>query len=186
MGDQPGSAPETHNEKSASRLRQDQLDDFARRYGLALSRYFRKRGCQEATVDDLVQEVFTRLAGRASGAAIENAEAYLMRTASSVWRDFLRKRQSRSHASHIEYDDDTHALEDFSAEHVYESKETIHQVLAVLNELPVRTRQAFVLCRIEGMKQKAVAKRLGVSVSSVEKHMVKAIAHLADRFGDKS
>ena len=54
-------------------------------------------------------------------------------------------------------------------------------LLDALEELPPRTRQVFVLCRIEGMRQKGVAKRLGVSVSAIEKHMIKAIAHLSMR-----
>ena len=159
------------------------MDEFARLYSIALLRYFRKRGCQKATVDDLVQEVFTRLAGRASGNKIQNPEAYLMQTASSVWKDFLRKRQTHFHVNHVEYEEKIHAVQDLSPEKIYEDKEKINQLISVLNELPTRTRQVFVLCRIEGMKHKLVAKRLEVSVSSVEKHMVKAITHLTQCFG---
>ena len=57
--------------------------------------------------------------------------------------------------------------------------------MATLDELPERTRQVFVLCRVEGIRQKNVARRLGVSVSAVEKHMIRAIAHLATSLGDR-
>jgi RNA polymerase sigma-70 factor (ECF subfamily) len=59
-------------------------------------------------------------------------------------------------------------------------------VFAVLQQMPTRTRQVFVLCRVEGLRQKAVAQRLGVSVSSIEKHMIKAIAYLARNLGRKA
>ena len=57
--------------------------------------------------------------------------------------------------------------------------------MTALNALPDRTRQVFVLCRVEGMRHRTVARRLGVSVSSVDKHMMKAIAHLAESLDDE-
>lgn len=175
----------TSIDTSGRELSAAQLDQFVRLYSVALMRYFRKRGCQNATIDDLVQDVFTRLAGRASGGKIKNPEAYLMQTASNVWRDFLRKRQTHAYSTHVEYEEQDHAIADFSPEHIYEDKENIARLLDVLNELPVRTRHVFVLCRMEGMQQKLVARRLSISVSSVEKHMVKAIAYLTQNFGDE-
>lgn len=161
------------------------LDEFARRYTPALRRYFRKRESRQADVDDLVQEVFVRLAGRSSGAAIERPEVYLLRTAGNVWRDFLRKKKTHLAGVHDEYRDDLYPLEDRSPEHVVQGQQTVEAVISALNELPDRTRQVFVLCRVEGMRQQAVASRLGVSISSVEKHMIKAVAHLADCLGNR-
>jgi len=47
--------------------------------------------------------------------------------------------------------------------------------------LPERTRDIFILFRVEKMRQAEIAKRLGVSVSAVEKHVIRAAAHLARR-----
>lgn len=162
-----------------------QLKDFARLYSKALMNYFTRHGCQKATADDLVQEVFIRLAGRVSGGEIEKPEAYLMRTASNVWRDFMRKRRTHAHSKHSEYDEENHSLSDFSPEDSYEVQETIHRLLEVLKDMPPRTRQVFLLCRYEGMKQEAVAKRLGVTPGCVSKQMAKAITYLALCFGDQ-
>lgn len=161
----------------------DQLESLAHLYTPALKRYFTRRNCQQATVDDLVQEVFVRLAGRVSGGEIDNPEAYIIRTASNVWRDFLRKRTTHAHTAHIEYIEDDHAVPDVSPADTYEGKETIHQLMEALRGLPPRTRQVFILCRYEGMKQKDVAKRLGVSKGCVSKQMLKAITYLAICFG---
>jgi len=162
-----------------------QLDDFARKYTPALTRYFRKRAPQPADVDDLIQEVFSRLARRVEGSSIEQPESYLLRAAGNVWRDYLRKRQTHAEASHDEFRDEQHAREENSPEHVLQGRQAVELVISALNELPQRTCQVFVLCRIEGMGHRAVAKRLGVSVSSIEKHMMKAIAHLAIRLGNR-
>lgn len=169
---------------SAVRLSDDELAYLARQYGDPLRRYFLKKGVQPATADDLVQDVLLRIAGRGSGPEIENPEAYLMRAASSVWNDFWRKRGARAHSSHVEFEDYVHGYEEVSPERVYEGRETVQRVIAALEELEDRPRQIFFLCRFEGMKQRVVAKRLKISQSLVEKEMMKAIAHLADRFGD--
>ena len=115
---------------------------------------------------------------------IENPEAYLMQTASSVWNDHWRKRHVRAHGAHVEYEDPRHSYEELSPDRVYEGKERIAQVIEALKALDARPRQVFFLRRFEGMSQKEVAARLGVSVSLVEKEMMRAIAHVADWFGD--
>lgn len=166
-------------------LSSEQLADLNARFSRVLKQYFVRRNCQPATAEDLAQDVFVRLASRAATTEIENIEAYLMQTASSVWKDHCRRRQSRAHSAHIEFDDPQHGFEELSPDRVYEGRETIARVLEALNALDERPRQVFFLRRFEGMSQKEVAKRLGVSVSLVEKEMMKAIAHVADWFGEE-
>lgn len=163
----------------------DQLAAYARQFQPALTRYFARRGCQKATIEDLVQDVFVRLAKRTSGGEIENAEAYLMQTASSVWNDHLRKRQRRAHTDHVEYEEELHSPVYFSPERVLEGREQIQRLIDALKALPARTRQVYVHCRIDGMRQKAVADRLGISVSAVQKHLAAASIHIGDLFGDE-
>ena len=125
-----------------------------------------------------------RVAVRGSSASIEQPEAYLMRSASNVWRDFLRKKMTHVTDAHEEFVDDGPTFEETGPDDVVQGDESVTRIIEVLNELTVRTRQVFVLCRVEGMRQKVVANRLGISVSAVEKHMIKAIAHLNNRLND--
>ena len=157
----------------------ERLDVLSRKYRPALSRYFGKRLYQQADVEDLVQEVLLRLAVRGNGSNIEQPEAYLMRTATNVWRDFLRKKRTHARDFHEEFLEERHPNAELGPDHVLTAKESVEVILAALNELPERTQQIFILCRVEGLRQKRVANRLGISVSAVEKHMMKAIAHLA-------
>ena len=160
------------------------LEALAREYRPALRRYFGKRANQSADVEDLVQDVLLRLAVRGDCDSIEQPEAYLMRTATNVWRDYLRKKKTHAEKAHEEYIEG-HVLEENGPARELEGRESIHAILAALGELPTRTRQVFVLCRVEGIRQKSVAKRLGVSVSAVEKHMIRAIAHLTSILGEQ-
>ena len=162
----------------------ERLETLASTYGPALRRYFGKRAHQHADVEDLVQNVLVRLAVRGDSSSIEQPEAYLMRTATNVWRDYLRKKGTHAEAVHEEYAEG-HLREEHGPDAEAEGAEAVAAVLIALHELPARTRQVFVLCRVEGLRQKAVARRLGVSVSAVEKHMIRAIAHLASHLRDR-
>lgn len=55
--------------------------------------------------------------------------------------------------------------------------ETLARIDALLDGLPPKVRVAFLLSRLEGMDYKQIAKRIGVSLSSVEKYMARAIRH---------
>ena len=68
-----------------------------------------------------------------------------------------------------------------AVEALEDNDESVGQIITALGELTPRTRQVFVLCRVEGMRRNAVARRLDIPVTAVEKHMIKAIAHLSVR-----
>jgi RNA polymerase sigma-70 factor (ECF subfamily) len=165
--------------------RQQFLDGLARRYSRALNRFFERRApALGSEREDMAQEVFERLAQRGPGEAIAHAEAYLFQTAANVLTDRIRRRSVRRSNDHVQYDENAHAIEDFSAERVLAAREQVEMVVAALEDLPERTRFAFVLHRFEGMKQAEIARRLGISVSAVEKHIVRALTHVRARTGE--
>ena len=151
-----------------------QLETYAREYGSALTRYFDRRGAPPDVSKDLVQEVFACLAGLSRKGAIHNGEAYLMRTASNVWIDYLRQKQRADSRIHFEYDDDAHSPEVWSPENVLESRQSLEQVIQALAELAPRTRQIYLLCRVDGQRRRQVAQQLGISVSAIDKHLMTA------------
>ncbi|MGH1558579.1 sigma-70 family RNA polymerase sigma factor [Caulobacter segnis] len=57
-------------------------------------------------------------------------------------------------------------------------KEGVEAMLAVLDDLPDRTRHIFLLHRFEEMTYQRIARELGISVSAVEKHMMSALKAL--------
>ncbi len=153
-------------------------------YGPALARFFQRRILEHADVDDLVQEVFLRLSRRGDLTDITNIGGYIFQTAANVLKDRLRHRMSRQTADHNLLDDQKIDDTAFSPERVLVGKETLSHLSAALAELPDRTQMIFVLCRLEGLQYAAVAKKLGISVSSVDKHMAKAMDHLMCRLKD--
>lgn len=174
----------TQAKDEAAEIDDDRLAAYAREFTPGLIRNFMKRGAQEATAQDLAQDVFERLAKRASGDELKNPQAYIMQTASSVWTDHLRKCSVRHHREHDEYEDHRHAPKGFSPERVLEGKEALDAIQTALNELPERTRDIYVLCRIEGLKRQDVANRFAMTINGVDWHLIRASAHVATAFGD--
>ncbi len=158
-------------------------DSFFARYAGPLRKYFRSRVYNPQDVEDLVQEVFCRLSERAELDQIENQEGYLFQTAANLLRDRARREQTRSSANRDLTDMAENSFEEISPERVLLGKRRVEELTRALMELPERTRVIFLLHRFEDRKYGEIARQLGISVSSVEKHMMDAIRHLKARQG---
>jgi RNA polymerase sigma factor (sigma-70 family) len=162
---------------------QDSRETFLRglsaRYRQPLIAYFQRRVRSREEAEDLTQEVFLRLSRRLDVEQVDNAEAFLFRTSVNLLRD--RARRGKTAASHYGELVQRAGVEELSPERVVESRQSLANVLRALDELDERTRDAFILHRLEGMRHAEIADLFGVSVSSVEKYIIKAIAHLAKR-----
>jgi RNA polymerase sigma-70 factor (ECF subfamily) len=144
-----------------------------------LRQYFARHGVAADELDDLVQDVFLRVARHGQLSAVNNVDAYLMRTASSVLIDRHRHRMSHAADRHVPFDVELHdhSLSP-SPEDVSIARQALRQTTLLLMELPERTRTVFILNRLEMIPNREIALRLGISVSAVEKHMGRAIRHL--------
>lgn len=175
----------TKSQRTATFSEEDEasLNRLSREFRGSLLRYFGRRTKDTGDLEDMVQEVFIRLLRRGGTSDLErqNLNAYVFETASSVLKDRLRRAVVRHSTEHEPFDRDRHSGEDFSPEHVLLGRERLAQATAILLELPERTRVIFVLRRLEGMRFHDIAARLGISVSAVEKHMQRAVAHLMRR-----
>jgi RNA polymerase sigma factor (sigma-70 family) len=154
------------------------LDDLARRYYAPLAKFFRNRTHNAPEVQDLVQQVFLRLAQYQKLGGIQNPEGYIFQTAANTLKDHYRHNAVREHFAREQLANSSVADSDFSPERVLQGKETVAQVAAALRELPERTRDILMLRCFEGLKHGEIARLQGISVRAVEKHMAKALAHL--------
>jgi RNA polymerase sigma factor (sigma-70 family) len=169
------------DDANAARL---QLAHEARPLRQSLARYFARRLRDGSAVEDLVQEVFVRVVSRDSTSPIAHLGKYLHQTAASVLADYARRRSARRSDAHVAFDPDLHGETDFDPERIIRGKEDLATATAALLSLPETTRTIFVLRRLDGVPARDVAEQLGVSVSAVEKHMVRAVRHLSSAMGD--
>lgn len=163
---------------SKARSPKVKLEEWARQYGGALRNYFRRRAPNHVDPDDLTQEVFARLARRGNLSDINTAEAYLFQTANSVLIDNLRRTEARGGPAHEEFEDGRHGAERLDPERVLIGKEALERLVTALYDLPAPVRQAFALYHFEEFRHSEIARRLGISVSTVEKYMARANAYL--------
>ncbi|HZW15753.1 MAG TPA: RNA polymerase sigma factor [Brevundimonas sp.] len=173
---------EQNARREAGRQEGDGLAEISARFARPLRSFFRKRAYNEQEADDLVQEVFCRLAAREQPGAMENAEAYIFQMAANLLRDRARRRATRAAADRALETGDANSVEEISPERVLLGKQRVAILERVLGELPERTRVIFLLHRFEELKYAEIARRLDISVSSVEKHMMEAMRRIKARF----
>jgi RNA polymerase sigma factor (sigma-70 family) len=157
------------------------IEALSLRFRPALIGYFRRRLKDAVEAEDMAQEVFLRMLRRGNVQALDDVRGYLFETAYSVLVDRGRRGAVRQLPNHERFDPQTHAGEAFPMERIFIGRESLNKASLALLELPERTRNIFILRRLEGMRYASIASRLGISVSAVEKHMVRAVAHLMDR-----
>ncbi len=156
------------------------LAEWSHRYRTALASYFRKRLKSPNEAEDLVQEVFMRLARQQGLASVRLIEPYLFQTAAHVLTDHARNGAARRSQSHTPYEDEDHPSELSAPETVLAGWQSVDRLLEALARLPQKTRAIFVLRRWEEKSNADIAGMLGISVSAVEKHMSKALLHLKE------
>ncbi len=155
------------------------LEDINARYRDAVRRYFLKRVNNHAEAEDLTQDLMVRLAQRLAQNPIENPEAFLFTTAANLLKDRGRRQRTSSRFLTEMAMSRSENFEALSPERVLVSKQSLRAILEAQNELDQRVRDVFILHRLEGMKYADIAKLYGLSVSSIEKDIIKALAHLA-------
>jgi RNA polymerase sigma-70 factor (ECF subfamily) len=156
------------------------LDDLARRYYAPLATFFRKRTRNAPEVQDLVQQVFLRLAQYGDLHDIQNADGYIFQTAANTLRDHYRRTAVEQRFTTRQAGVPAAADADFSAERVLLGRESLAVLTAALRQLPERTRDVFMLRCFEGLKHAEIARLQGISVRAVEKHVCRALAHLGE------
>jgi RNA polymerase sigma factor (sigma-70 family) len=165
------------------------LDGLHARFHARLMAFFVRRMRDRVLAQDLTQETLLRVIAAHKVAAIESLERYLFRVALNLLRDHKNRETQLDRCGLVPIDEasaselEHQLVEDLSPERVLLSRDSLAEVLDCLDELGERTREIFVLFRLERMKQKDIAVLLGIGQSTVEKHVMKATLHLATRFG---
>lgn len=151
--------------------------------------YFLKRVKNRNEAEDLTQEVFVRLLNHPDKNNGQTIEGYVFTIAANLLRDRAKSvaTTQQRQAQRLDLLDEKDAVapslvEERNPERVLVGRQTIQDVLDALTELGERTRDVFILARLENVQHREIAAMYGISVSAVEKMMMKAMAHLGARF----
>lgn len=153
-----------------------------------LVRYFTRVTSDSALAEDIVQDLYLRIDAMAEDdrRTIDDATAFLFRMAHNIHRNHIRtldngrRRDTAWHSVHRDGREDV--VDDApSPEDAVTGRQQLAEFTRAVEELPERTRAIFRLHKVDGMSQTQVASQLGISLSSVEKHLGAALKHLTAR-----
>ncbi len=148
-----------------------------------LLRFLAARGAGD-DAEDLLHDLWQRIAAH-SGQPVGEPVSYLFRAAENLLRDRRRSTVSRDRRQFEWQEVSISAEEEPLGERVLIARAHLREVESTLDALGPRVGQVFRLFRLEGIGQAAIARELGISLSSVEKDLQKAyqaIARLKARF----
>jgi RNA polymerase sigma factor (sigma-70 family) len=156
-----------------------------KRENLLLFLAARTRSLESA--EDLVQDLYLKIAALEPGADVRAPTALLYRMASNLLIDQVRSAQ-RSSRRNAEWRMDTRVIrggedvvDEPPADEVLAGKQQIRLLTEAVAALPPKMGQAFRLHKLEGLSQAHTAQAMGVSTKMVEQHIQAAIRHLTQR-----
>jgi RNA polymerase sigma factor (sigma-70 family) len=122
-------------------------------------------------IDDLAQEAYLRSYRAEQERGVQQPKAYLFRVAKHLALNELN-RKSDQMTVYIEERLATIPLDGKeNLEEEVEAQQSVALYFEAVAALPKRCRRVFLLRKVNGMRQQAIADHLGITLSAVEKHL---------------
>lgn len=148
----------------------------------ALNAYLRRAWPNASDVDDLRQEIYVRVYEAGLQNRAEAVSHFVFRVARNLLIDRLRHQRVVTIDLVADLSELNVLSEEVPADRVLSGRQDLARLERAMAKLPARCREVFVMRKIEGLSQRATAKRLGVSQSTVEKRISMAMRALAEAF----
>ncbi|UTF59469.1 RNA polymerase sigma factor [Gilvimarinus sp. DA14] len=129
-------------------------------------------------VEDIVQETYVKVCQLRPQQSIRNPQAFVVKMARNLALDHIKRAEYRLASSMngcaVEVEAQLTSSEDPTLETLV-SDEAFGIFCEAVRQLPPQARRAFVLKKVYGYSQKEIAAQLGVSESTVEKHIASGL-----------
>ena len=147
-----------------------------------LRAYLSRTVAGTAEVDDVVQESFLRVLRAQEIGRIANARAYLFRTARNALFAVFRRPKIFSRLRVTELDGSCIVEEGPDTAERVSTAEELAMLLDAVDSLPARCREIFILRKLQGVSQKEIATRLGISECTVQVQVARGARKCAEYF----
>lgn len=137
-----------------------------------LVRSIMKMCARQDDVDDILQETFLRVLNANEKSRIKSPQDYLFVVSRNL---VIEKLSLRSREIVMEINDAMVGIDDISADRELHHKQKLGVLNEVLQSLPEKKRRAILLRKFYGLSHNEIAKKMNVSVSSVEKYIAGGI-----------
>lgn len=128
-----------------------------------------------ATAEDLAQDVFVRIWNRRSELQQVYFKAYLHRAGINMALDYIDKNKRRG--VHMPIEDYMEPVQAAPVSH-NSLQQTTRHIQQAIDKLPQKCREIFILSRYEELSYKEIASTLNISVKTVENQMITALKKL--------
>jgi RNA polymerase sigma-70 factor (ECF subfamily) len=128
-----------------------------------------------ADIEDIVQEAFVRSFEAERSQKIEHPRAFLLKTAWNLALNHVAGAERRLADSLESLPGAGRIASGENLEAQAEAHERLLLFCRAVRELPLQCRRAFLLKKVYGMSQRDIAAYLGISESTVEKHVAKGL-----------
>jgi RNA polymerase sigma-70 factor (ECF subfamily) len=149
------------------------------KYEQALKRVIARITRSRDAANDIAQDVFLRVLAAERTTLIVNAKAYIFEAARNA---ALSERTRRTKIVVVAIEDALNPVvadSELSAEAVIMGQERLMLFCEAVDQLPPQCRSVFVMCKVQGKSHREIAASLGISESTIEKHVGTALARCA-------
>jgi len=157
--------------------RNELLADAYRYHACSLKSYL-MRTVDEADAEDLMHDVYLRMASHADLGMIDNMKAFMFTTATNLLRDRWRRANARYAPTLVNFEELNLFAGASDPAEVAGWRESLDLVQTEMGRLPTKSRRAFELNRMGGYSYALTADLMSVSVSMIEKHISLTLGRL--------
>ena len=126
-------------------------------------------------IEDIVQETFVLSYTASRSQEIKHPRAFMMKVARNIAIDSIRRHEHR-HSFSLDDADEAELLSEINVELQCQSDEHFLMFCRAVSQLPKNCRRVFILKKVYGLSQQEISSQLGISSSTVEKHVIKGLS----------
>jgi len=161
--------------------RRKRLLDQVFGYRAALKKYLHKFTAGSEDVEDLVQEAYVRVCALPAGQVVDSPRALLFRIARNLAVDRARQKIAQATDGVADFEPLNVFSQEAEPDVQVDLRRRFESFCAAVDSLPPLCRRVFVLRKVYQLSHAEIAQALGLSHSTIEKHVAKGLVRCRDQ-----
>ncbi len=159
---------------------EDVFESVFNNYAKDIKRFIFSKTRDTDLAEDIVQDTFVKIWEDCEKVVYDTIKSYLYTIANNLFLNIVKHKKVVDNHQQGYKKDRTNE----SPEFLLLEEEFLIKLEKTIENLPETQREVFLLNRIEKMKYKDIAERLGISIKAVEKRMHGALLVLREKIGN--
>jgi RNA polymerase sigma factor (sigma-70 family) len=147
----------------------------------ALYKYLRKFTAGAEDIEDLVQESYVRVCALPEGEVVASPRALLFRIARNLAVDRARQKLAQATDDVADFEPLNVSSDEAEPDERVDLNRRFESFCAAVDSLPPLCRRVFILRKVYQLSHAEIAQVLGLSHSTIEKHVAKGLVRCRDR-----